>query len=99
MLPPKLAGLVLCLLSSIAAQDVVYTSWAADSAIARGQGNGLDEDGNPAVSYDDGVLWWGLQLMYEKTGNSTYYDYIVSGAQNIVDEDGNISDDYKYVFP
>jgi unsaturated rhamnogalacturonyl hydrolase len=31
-----------------------YAVWAADSAIARGQGNGLDSAGKAIVSYEHG---------------------------------------------
>ncbi|KAG6916984.1 hypothetical protein DXG01_004328 [Tephrocybe rancida] len=69
--------------------------WAADSAIARGQGNGLGSSGKGTVSYEHGELQWGLRQLYEKTGNTTYYDYILTGANNIVNADGALHDDYK----
>lgn len=100
MLSSNFLSLIVCAVAftSTSAQDTtVYSTWAADSAIARGQGNGL-ANGSPIVSYEHGELWWGLQLLFEKTGDSKYYDYILAGAQNIVDEDGNIADAYRYVF-
>ncbi|KAI5886648.1 glycoside hydrolase family 105 protein [Schizophyllum commune H4-8] len=71
-----------------------YAVWGAESAIARGQGHGLDSDGAVELSYEHGELQWALRLLYEATGNETYYDYIVSGASNVVDDDGSVLD-YK----
>ena len=71
-----------------------YAIWGAESAIARGQGHGLDSDGAAELSYEHGELQWALRLLYEATGNETYYDYIVSGASNVVDDDGSVLD-YK----
>ncbi|KAG6856686.1 hypothetical protein H0H87_001901 [Tephrocybe sp. NHM501043] len=69
--------------------------WAADSAIARGQGHGLDSSGKASVSYEHGELQWGLRQLFDKTGNTSYYDYILTGAGNIVDDDGTLHDNYK----
>ncbi|TRM59018.1 glycoside hydrolase family 105 protein [Schizophyllum amplum] len=77
---------------SVSAAPSSYAIWAADSAIARGQGHGLDSDGNVQLSYEHGELQWALRLLYESTGNETYYDYIVSGATNIIEDDGSVLD-------
>lgn len=76
-----------------------YAVWAADSAIKRGQGNGLDGAGNPLASYEHGEFQWGLRQLYEKTGNNTYYNYIVTGASKIVTDAGAVQGGYKCVHP
>ena len=73
-----------------------YALWGADSAIARGQGNGLDSSKKPLVSYEHGELQWALRLLYERTGNKTYYDYIKTGVDNIVDSNGKVGGGYRY---
>ncbi|TFK97682.1 glycoside hydrolase family 105 protein [Pterulicium gracile] len=67
-----------------------YGVWAADSIISRGQGHGLDNNNAPRVSYEHGEFQWALRLLYEKTGNKTYFDYIRTGVDNIVQEDGSV---------
>lgn len=71
-----------------------YAVWAADSAISRGQGNGLTSSGNPVVTYEHGEFQWALRLLYEKTGNSTYYDYIKTGVDNVVYANGTVHGSY-----
>ncbi|KAJ6611182.1 glycoside hydrolase family 105 protein [Mycena sp. CBHHK59/15] len=71
-----------------------YAVWAADSAIARGQGNGLDSSGNSIVSYEHGEFQWGLRLLYELTGNKTYFDYMQAGVDNIVFPNGTVHGSY-----
>jgi rhamnogalacturonyl hydrolase YesR len=73
-----------------------YAVWAADSAIKRGQGNGLSSTGVAQNSYEHGEFQWGLRLLYERTGNKTYYDYIVTGASRIVTDAGAIQGGYVY---
>lgn len=73
-----------------------YAVWAADSAIARGQGNGLDANGNAIVSYEHGELQWGLRQLYEKTNNMTYFDYIQKGIDNVVFSNGTVHGSYRY---
>ncbi len=79
----------------VLARPSSYAVWAADSAIKRGQGNGLDSSGKASVSYEHGELQWGLRLLFEKTGNQTYYDYIQRGAENIVFPNGTVHGNYK----
>ncbi|KAJ3829507.1 glycoside hydrolase family 105 protein [Lentinula raphanica] len=71
-----------------------YSSWAANSAIARGQGNGL-ANGVPLVAYDDGEFQWALRLLYERDGNKSYLNYIETGANNIVLENGTVHGSYN----
>lgn len=97
---PRIALLVLFLFSvlgfSSAAAPFSYAIWAADSAISRGQGNGF-VDGVPAVSYEHGELQWALQLLFDITGNETYYNYVKSGVDTILSDDGSTISGYKCV--
>ncbi|KAI0708917.1 glycoside hydrolase family 105 protein [Cerioporus squamosus] len=83
-------------LGAIIAQPASYALWAADSAIARGQGNGLGSDGAPLVSYEHGELQWALRLLYEKTGNKTYFDYIQQGVDRVVTSNGTVIGGYGF---
>ncbi|KAJ7267408.1 glycoside hydrolase family 105 protein [Mycena rebaudengoi] len=71
-----------------------YAVWAADSAIARGQGNGLDSAGKAIVSYEHGEFQYGLRQLYELTGNQTYFNYIQAGVDNIVFPNGTVHGAY-----
>ncbi|KAK0475891.1 glycoside hydrolase family 105 protein [Armillaria novae-zelandiae] len=88
-LPSVAAVTVFLARASVYAHPQSYAIWAADSAIARGQGNGLDSNGKPTE------LQWGLRLLYETTGNKSYFNYIVQGASQIVDSNGNIGGGYS----
>ncbi|KAK7040746.1 hypothetical protein VNI00_009652 [Paramarasmius palmivorus] len=79
---------VLCLAALSIAQPSSYAIWAADSVIARGQGNGLDSSGNALISYEHGEFQWGLRQLFERTGNHAYYAYIQKGVDNVVTDDG-----------
>lgn len=83
--------------SLVVARPSSYAVWAADSAMARGQGNGLDSSGKASVSYEHGELQWGLRQLYEITGNQSYYQYILTGANNIVFDNGTVHGGYTYV--
>ncbi|KAF8977496.1 glycoside hydrolase family 105 protein [Cyathus striatus] len=95
MLRILLAGFIafLSLSSGTYARPSSYAVWAADSAIARGQGNGLSS-GQPIVSYEHGEFQWGLRLLYEMTGNKTYLNYIKTGVDNIVFDNGTVHGSY-----
>jgi unsaturated rhamnogalacturonyl hydrolase len=86
---------ILGLATLAVARPSSYAVWAADSAIARGQGNGLDSNGNPIVSYEHGEFQWGLRQLYERTGNKTYFNYIQLGIDNIVFPNGTVHGQYK----
>lgn len=88
-------ALSLGVLASLAqAKPNSYAVWAANSAIARGQGNGLS-NGVPLVAYDHGEFQWALRLLYERDRNETYLDYIKAGANNIVFDNGTVHGSYK----
>nr|GAT47523.1 cell wall glycosyl hydrolase [Mycena chlorophos] len=93
MLPFALCTL-LGLLSRAVARPASYAVWGADSAIARGQGNGLD-NGAPLVNYPDGEFQWALRHLLDRTGNQSYYDYILEGANNIVYDNGTVHGSYN----
>ncbi|KAI0724784.1 Six-hairpin glycosidase [Fomitopsis betulina] len=73
-----------------------YSTYAANSAIARGQGNGLRSNGTPTASYEHGEFQSGLKLLYERTGNQSYYDYIVEAVDGLVSDNGTVGGDYPY---
>ncbi|KAL0581445.1 hypothetical protein V5O48_000599 [Marasmius crinis-equi] len=75
-----------------------YAVWAADSAIARKQGNGLSGS-TPIISYEHGELQWGLRQLFERTGNQTYFNYIQSAVDNVVTADGTPHGSYTFVAP
>ena len=55
----------------------------------------MDSSKKPLVSYEHGELQWALRLLYERTGNKTYYDYIKTGVDNIVDSNGKVGGGYR----
>ncbi|KAI0782735.1 Six-hairpin glycosidase [Abortiporus biennis] len=96
----QVVSTVLCLLNLLHAVHVnarpsSYAVWAVDSAISRGQGNGLDTNGKPLVSYEHGELQWALRLLYERDGNKTYYEYIKTGVDNVVSSNGTVGGGYS----
>lgn len=93
----QILALLPCAVTVVLAHPKSYAAWAADSGMARGQGNGLDATGNPLVSYEHGEFQWGLRLLYERTGNKKYYDYIQKGVDNVVSDNGTIGGGYKCV--
>ncbi|KAF5381597.1 hypothetical protein D9615_005426 [Tricholomella constricta] len=86
--------ILVTLASVVLARPQSYAVWAADSGIARGQGNGLDTRGRAIVSYEHGEFQWGLRQLYELTGNQTYFHYIVEGVDNIVFDNGTVHGSY-----
>ncbi|RDB26636.1 Unsaturated rhamnogalacturonyl hydrolase YteR [Hypsizygus marmoreus] len=93
-----LVSTILILLSSapaVLARPESYAVWAADSGIARRQGNGLDTSGNAVVSYEHGEFQWGLRQLFDLTGNKTYFDYIQTSIDNIVFDNGTVHGSYK----
>lgn len=91
------ATLVFLAISSLPlALGTTYSTYAANSAIARGQGNGLRSNGTPTASYEHGEFQSGLKLLYERTGNRSYYEYIVEAVDRLVSENGTVGGDYPY---
>lgn len=79
---------------TITQAQITYSTYAADSAISRGQGNGLSA-GVPIVSYEHGEFQWALRLLYERTGNQSYFDYIQAGVDRNVADNGTVGGGYK----
>ena len=86
-----LSAFGLCVL----ARPSSYAIWAANSAIERGQGNGLGTNGQPTVSYEHGELQWALRMLYERTGNETYFQYIETGVNNVLLPNGTVGGGYR----
>ncbi|KAF5390623.1 hypothetical protein D9757_002610 [Collybiopsis confluens] len=93
MLVPLASVFLGICITLVRAKPASYAVWAADSAIKRGQGNGLS-NGVPLVSYEHGEFQWALRLLYERDGNETYLDYIKTGANNIVFDNGTVHGSY-----
>ncbi|ETW75156.1 glycoside hydrolase family 105 protein [Heterobasidion irregulare TC 32-1] len=51
--------------------------------------------GSPVVSYEHGEFQWALRLLYEKTGNASYYQYIKAGVDRVVGSDGSVGGGYN----
>lgn len=83
-------ALVLPLCSVFGAQP--YSTWMADSAIARKTLLGKDASGNSFVTYEHGVFERALEMVYNKTRNATYYNYLKAGIDNVVGPTGTILD-------
>jgi rhamnogalacturonyl hydrolase YesR len=81
--------------AAAAARPQSYAVWAAESGMARHQGNGLDANGNAVVSYEHGVFWWGLRLLFERAGDERYFGYVRDGVDNIVFGNGSVHGNYK----
>lgn len=77
----------------LATAPASYAVWAADSAIARGQGNGKS-NGTPLVSYEHGEFWFALQQLYNTTGDKKYYNYILNSASALVNDQGKLISQY-----
>jgi rhamnogalacturonyl hydrolase YesR len=86
----ELTTLILFSLVNLISSTPVYSEWLASSAIARGQGNGLNSTGAPVDSYEHGTFQRALTHLYEKTGNKTYLNYIQTGLDNLITPNGTI---------
>jgi len=68
-----------------------WSAWMAESAMARGQGNGLGSDGKPFITYEHGVFQRALESLYNKTSETKYLDYFRQGVDRIVNDDGSLN--------
>lgn len=64
----------------------------ADSAIARKTPLGKDASGSILVTYEHAVFERALEMVYNKTQNATYYNYLKAGIDNVVGPTGKILD-------
>src|SRR5258708_37458585 len=46
-------------------------------------------------TYDEGVVWKGLEGLWLNTGDARYYKYIQRQMDRLVDKEGNINASYK----
>ncbi|KAG6819880.1 hypothetical protein H0H93_007759 [Arthromyces matolae] len=93
----NLTGSLLLVSAANSTHPSSYAVWAANSAISRGQGNGLNSAGKTTVSYEHGTFWSGLRRLYEETGNQTYFQYIEDAVNRIVAPNGTIvGSDYSF---
>ena len=44
---------------------------------------------NKKWSYDYGVVWRGMEMLYADTGEKRYYDHIANSLDGMIDEEGN----------
>lgn len=77
---------ILFLISPIGALAATpYSTWMADSVIARGNASAA------AVSYETGVIQKSFEMIYNKTGTTKYVDYITTQTNKMVSSSGTIS--------
>lgn len=63
----------------------------ANTFLLRGYAQAL-KDGDPFITYEHGVAWRALEMVYNATQNASYVDYITNGVDNIVTDDGSLLD-------
>ncbi|CAG8957011.1 hypothetical protein HYFRA_00012491 [Hymenoscyphus fraxineus] len=63
----------------------------ADTIVLRDYANGL-RDGAPFITYEHGVAWRALEMVYNATRDEAYVDHITKGVDNIVTEEGGLLD-------
>jgi unsaturated rhamnogalacturonyl hydrolase len=81
-----------CALSLLVAAATPYSVRMADSLITRNTSLGLDDSGDPKMSYEHGVVERALEMVYNATGNYKYYAYQKWGVDNIIDSSGRLMD-------
>ncbi|KAI0719012.1 Six-hairpin glycosidase [Fomitopsis betulina] len=64
--------------------------------VRRQLGHRTASNGTPTASYEHGEFQSGLKLLYERTGNQSYYDYIVEAVDGLVSDNGTVGGDYPY---
>jgi unsaturated rhamnogalacturonyl hydrolase len=72
--------------SPVAAQDVASARMAA-TVMTLWKDSG---DIHPRWTYDEGVIWKGLENCWYNTGDARYFKYIQHMLDRLVDKDGNI---------
>ncbi|KAI5853682.1 putative cell wall glycosyl hydrolase YteR [Tricharina praecox] len=69
-----------------------YSQLMLDSVIARSTPLGLNAAGKVTTTYEHGVIERALQMVYNVTGDSKYYNYQKKGVDNIIDSNGKLLD-------
>jgi len=64
----------------------------AASVIARHTLLGLNAEGAPLTTYEHGVFERALEMIFNKTENSTYYEYLKTGVDNLISNNGTLLD-------
>ncbi|KAG8682915.1 hypothetical protein FRC09_016436, partial [Ceratobasidium sp. 395] len=62
-----------------------YSTWMADSVIARGDASGT------GVSYETGVIQKSFEMVYNKTATAKYLNYITTQTNKMVSSSGVVS--------
>ena len=86
---------VTALVHPLAAQP--FSTWMADSIIARNQGHNVDGSGNAVVNYEHGEFQQALRAVFTATNNTKYSNYIQTGIDKVVSSSGAISSSKKAV--
>lgn len=63
----------------------------ANTFLARDYANALS-DGQPFITYEHGVAWRALEMVYNATQNMSYFEHIRSSVDNIVTQNGSLED-------
>lgn len=79
------AALAALLPSAYAAEP--YSTWMSDTFITK--------DIPLPRSYPQAVLYRGIEAVYNVTGDTSYFNYLQSSLDAIVDADGNLGDGYS----
>jgi len=63
----------------------------ANTIVSRQYANGL-KSGAPFITYEHGVAWRALEMVYNATGNSSYLNHMTTSVNNIVTSSGGLND-------
>lgn len=63
----------------------------ADTIVLRDYANGL-KSGEPFITYEHGVAWKALEMVYNATSNEDYVTHITTSVDNIVTAEGGLND-------
>ncbi|KAG0123944.1 putative cell wall glycosyl hydrolase YteR [Tuber indicum] len=77
---------------SLTAQCAKYSQLLANSVIARNTPLGKTGTGAVLTSYEHGVMERALQMVYNATGDDTYYTHHKTGVDNIISATGTLLD-------
>ncbi|KAF8848156.1 putative unsaturated glucuronyl hydrolase [Acephala macrosclerotiorum] len=69
----------------------LYSVQGANTIVSRDYAQGL-RNGEPFITYEHGVAWRALEMVYNATQNASYVEHIRSGVDNIVTAEGGLED-------
>lgn len=84
--------LILSSFVALSSAAVPLSQQMADSVIARHTPLGLSATGAPLTTYEHGVFETALRLVFNKTGDTKYYDYLKWGLDNLINPSGRLLD-------